>query len=339
MREARDQWAERRRRMVDEQMLRRGLDDPEVLAAMRAVPRHLFVPEHLAAAAYEDTPLPIGWEQTISQPYMVALMTHLARVDARSRVLDVGAGSGYQSAVLDEIGARVFAVERLAGLEEQARERLHRLGYQVRIVLADGSRGWPEHAPYDAIVVGAAALEAPQALLDQLAPRGHLVIPLGEAHRDQVLTVFRREGDEYPVEESVPCRFVPLVGDHAGGRRGKRSSEPVGGERAQADVRAAPVGRPAQKGEAMKSVSVTVSGRVQGVYYRATAQQEARHLGLSGWVRNLSEGSVALHLQGDPAAVDAMLDWCRIGPPGAEVGWVQVDEADPDESLSGFAVR
>ena len=170
MKEERDQWAELRRRMVEEQVVRRGLDDPDVLAAMRAVPRHLFVPEHLAAAAYDDTPLPIGWEQTISQPYMVALMTHLAHVDARSRVLDVGAGSGYQSAVLAEIGAAVFAVERLAGLEEQARERLHRLGYAVQVVLADGSRGWPQHAPYDAIVVGAAALEAPQPLLDQLAP-------------------------------------------------------------------------------------------------------------------------------------------------------------------------
>src|SRR5512140_3801504 len=108
----RDQWAERRRRMVDEQLARRGLEDPNVLAAMHAVPRHLFVPEHLAAAAYDDTPLPIGWEQTISQPYMVALMTQLARVNARSRVLDVGAGSGYQSAVLAEMGATVFAVER-----------------------------------------------------------------------------------------------------------------------------------------------------------------------------------------------------------------------------------
>jgi protein-L-isoaspartate(D-aspartate) O-methyltransferase len=209
----RDTDAARRARMVDEQLARRGVRDADVLAAMRAVPRHLFVPDDLVHVAYSDGPLPIGYGQTISQPYMVAYMTELLRVNVRSRVLDVGAGSGYQTAVLAEVAGEVFAMERVAALEELARERLERLGYaNVHLRTGDGCLGWPEVAPFDGIMVAAAAPAAPQPLLAQLAERGRLVIPLGDAHRDQVLTVYERRGDGFSVEEALRCRFVPLVG-------------------------------------------------------------------------------------------------------------------------------
>ena len=203
--------------MVERQLVERGIRDPDVLAAMRAVPRHLFVPDDLQHAAYDDSPLPIGFGQTISQPYMVACMTELLRVNVRSRVLDVGAGSGYQTAVLAELAGEVFALERIAALEEQARERLERMGYDnVTVRLGDGSQGWPEHAPFDGIMVAAAAPEAPPPLLEQLAEGGRLVIPLGDAHRDQILTVYERRGDDFIIEQGLRCRFVPLIGAAAG---------------------------------------------------------------------------------------------------------------------------
>ncbi len=207
-----DTAAARRTRMVEDQIVRRGIRDPDVIAAMRAVPRHLFVPDELVGAAYEDSPLPIGFGQTISQPYMVALMTELLEADVRSRVLEVGAGSGYQTAVLAELAGEVYAVERIPALVEQARERLARLGYRnARVALGDGTHGWPEHAPYDGILVAAAAPEAPPPLLAQLAEGGRLVIPLGDAHRDQMLTVYERRGTEFRVERALRCRFVPLL--------------------------------------------------------------------------------------------------------------------------------
>jgi len=212
--EARDPAAVRRLKMVERQLVARGVSDQDVLAAMRAVPRHLFVPDDLRQAAYDDTPLPIGFGQTISQPYMVAYMTELLHVNVRSRVLDIGAGSGYQTAVLAELAGEVFAVERIAELEERARERLATMGYDnVAVLLGDGCSGWAEHAPYDGILVAAAAAQTPPLLLDQLADGGRLAIPLGRSHGDQVLTVYERHGDDFAVEQTLRCRFVPLVGE------------------------------------------------------------------------------------------------------------------------------
>ena len=183
----------RRLRMVEEQLVRRGLRDEDVLAAMRSVPRHLFVPDEAEEDAYADTPLPIGLGQTISQPYMVALMTALLEVDVRSRVLEVGAGSGYQTAVLAEVAGEVYAVERLAPLAERARELLGRLGYaNVHLAIGDGARGWHEQAPFQGILVAAAADEVPPELLGQLADGGRLVGPgRPTARGEQVLTVRR----------------------------------------------------------------------------------------------------------------------------------------------------
>ncbi|HEY5388832.1 MAG TPA: protein-L-isoaspartate(D-aspartate) O-methyltransferase, partial [Thermoleophilia bacterium] len=215
-------YGARRVRMVDEQLVRRGIRDENVLAAMRSVPRHLFVPTALAGEAYMDTPLPIGLGQTISQPYMVALMTQLLGVDVRSRVLEVGSGSGYQTAVLAEVAGEVFALERLAELAERARETLARLAYaNAQTAIADGTRGRPDLAPFDAILVAAAAAEAPPLLLRQLGEGGRLVIPIGRPQTDQVLTVFERRGDSFAQRLHTRCRFVPLISDHdAGERRG-----------------------------------------------------------------------------------------------------------------------
>lgn len=332
----------RRLRMVEEQLVARGLADEDVLAAMRSVPRHLFVPGELAGEAYADTPLPIGLGQTISQPYMVALMTSLLEVDVRDRVLEVGSGSGYQTAVLAEVAGEVCAIERLAPLAERARATLARLGYgNVRSAIGDGARGWHELAPFGGILVAAAAEEAPRELLAQLADGGRLIVPVGRARGDQVLTVIAREGDSFVERRDTRCRFVPLVRDPAprerqaavlrrGGDAARR--ERRGGEDARAD-------RPDAEEATMKAVTVRVSGAVQGVYYRAGARREAVLLGLSGWVKNLSGGDVALHLQGDPAAVDAMLGWCREGPPAARVSRLEVGDARADQSLAGFEVR
>jgi protein-L-isoaspartate(D-aspartate) O-methyltransferase len=320
--------------MVAEQIAARDVRDGDVLAAMQSVPRHLFVPAYLVAEAYHDTPLPIGYGQTISQPYMVARMTELLAVDVRSRVLEVGSGSGYQTAVLAEVAGEVFALERLAALAEGARRTLARLAYKnVRTAIADGTRGWPEQAPFDGILVAAAAAETPRPLLAQLAEGGRLVIPLGRPHRDQVLTVIERHGDEYTQRLDTRCRFVPLVSDAE--RRGDRAGED--GPPAFPAARARVIGEVEAIG--MKSVDVHVHGRVQGVYYRASARVAAERLGLRGWVKNLSDGSVALRLQGEPSVVDTMLDWCRVGPPGAEVGWLDVGDAEPDDSLTSFEVR
>jgi protein-L-isoaspartate(D-aspartate) O-methyltransferase len=333
----------RRQRMVGDQIAARGLRDEAVLAAMRSVPRHLFVPGYLEDEAYADTPLPIGYGQTISQPYMVALMTTLLKIDVRSKVLEVGSGSGYQTAVLAEVAGRVFAVELLAPLAEGARRVLTRLGYDnARTAIGDGSRGWHEQAPFDGILVAAAAKDAPHELLEQLADGGRLVIPLGKPHRDQVLTVFERQGDAWTQRRDVPCRFVPLLRDGepevvAGGSvaagpipsPGRRSWRIEGPDRGS------------EQGEApqVKSVSARVSGRVQGVYFRASAAREGERLGLRGWVRNESDGSVSVRAQGASEAVDALLAWCRVGPPAAHVDRVEVQDAAADETLHGFGVR
>jgi protein-L-isoaspartate(D-aspartate) O-methyltransferase len=335
----------RRLHMVEEQIVRRGLRDEDVLSAMRSVPRHLFVPGEAGAEAYADTPLPIGLGQTISQPYMVALMTSLLEVDVRSKVLEVGAGSGYQTAVLAEVAGEVYAVERLAPLAERARATLARLAYtNVHLAIGDGARGWHEHAPFQGILVAAAAGEVPPELLGQLADGGRLVVPVGRGRGDQVLTVVERRGDAFEERRDTLCRFVPLVRDVS---PDERQRSVLSGSDADADPGFVAVGGEDARGDSsypdeetdMKSVDVTVSGVVQGVYFRASARREGALRGLRGWVRNHSDGSVRLHVQGDPAAVDAMLDWCRMGPPAARVSRLTVSDAPADETLHDFEVR
>ncbi len=203
--------------MLRRHLAARDISDRRVLAAMAAVRREEFVPEHLRDHAYDDGPLPIGHEQTISQPYIVALMTQAARVTRRSLVLDVGTGSGYQTAILARLAKHVWSVERLAALSGQAKERLHRLGIEnVTLVVGDGARGCPDAGPYHAIVVGAAAPNAPQALLEQLAEGGRLVIPIGDRAL-QDLTIIERRADGFRTTRAGACRFVPLLSDAAFG--------------------------------------------------------------------------------------------------------------------------
>ena len=205
-----------RNAMVDRQIAGRGVRDRRVLEAMRTVPREAFVPEDLAEFAYDDSPLPIAEEQTISQPYVVALMAEALEIRPGDKVLEIGAGSGYAAAVLSRLGGEVYAVERHESLAREAGERLARLGYtNVQVLHGDGTLGWAEHAPYDAIVVAAGGPEVPPALLDQLAAGGRLVIPIGSDPRSQDLVRVRRrhpnEGGDVR-EELGPVRFVPLIG-------------------------------------------------------------------------------------------------------------------------------
>ena len=201
-----------RRRMVERQIEARGLTDERVLAAMRKVPRHEFVPPRARASAYEDRPLPIGHDQTISQPYIVAVMSDLADLDAKARVLEVGTGSGYQAAVLAELAAEVYTIEIVEPLATRAARTLARLGYgSVHVRHGDGYRGWPEAAPFDAIVVTAAAPTLPPALLEQLSVGGRLVIPVGD--RTQQLEVHTRTASGVSVKRVFPVRFVPMTGE------------------------------------------------------------------------------------------------------------------------------
>jgi protein-L-isoaspartate(D-aspartate) O-methyltransferase len=199
--------------MVETQLIGRDLKDPRVLKAMATVPRHEFVSDDLRAFAYDDRPLPIGYDVTISQPYIVALMSELAEVEPGERVLDVGTGSGYQAAVLAELGAEVWSVEIIREHAEAAGKRLADLGYEnVHVRHGDGWQGWPEHAPYDAIVVAAAPDEVPPALLEQLAIGGRLVIPVGTQWRQELRVLTRtREGTKE--RRVIPVLFVPLVKD------------------------------------------------------------------------------------------------------------------------------
>ena len=203
--------------MVERQLEARGIRDRGVLDAMGKVPRELFAAESERGRAYADVPLPIGHGQTISQPYMVALICETAGVRPGNRVLDVGAGSGYQAAVLAEMGAEVHAIERVPELAALARANLARAGYQrVAVHVGDGSLGLPEEAPFDVIVVAAAAPRVPAALYEQLAPGGRLVVPVGGL-REQRLELVVKSPEGPAVARSVSCRFVPLVG--AGGYR------------------------------------------------------------------------------------------------------------------------
>jgi protein-L-isoaspartate(D-aspartate) O-methyltransferase len=205
-------YQEARRAMVALQLKARDISDPRVLAAMGQVPRHRFVPPELASLAYRDHPLPIGGGQTISQPYIVALMTEWAEVKPGDKVLEVGTGSGYQAAVLAEITDRVFSIEIRPELAREAEARLKSLGYsRVRVKSGDGYRGWPGEAPFDAILVTAAAPRVPPALAAQLKEGGRLVIPLGAPDGAQTLVRLRRIGGQLKEERRLPVRFVPLV--------------------------------------------------------------------------------------------------------------------------------
>jgi len=207
-----DGTAPARARMVDEQIRGRGVRDEKVLAAMGKVPRHLFVSEELAGAAYSDEPLPIGHGQTISQPYIVALMTELAELQGGETVLEVGTGSGYQAAVLAEIAARVFSIEIVEPLAASATERLRRLGYaNILVRQGDGYRGWPEEAPFDAIIVTAAPDHVPPPLVDELRVGGRLVIPVGDL--SQELLVITKTDDGTVTKRVIPVRFVPMTGE------------------------------------------------------------------------------------------------------------------------------
>jgi protein-L-isoaspartate(D-aspartate) O-methyltransferase len=201
--------------MVREQIESRGIRDPRVLAAMRAIPRHLFVPAERRSSAYSDIPLLIGFGQTISQPYMVALMTELLRFEGSEKVLDVGTGSGYQAAILSKLAASVISIEYIPELAERARRMLDELSINnVDIRVGDGSSGLPQEAPFDAIVVGAGAPSLPPKLVEQLGQNGRLVIPIGGGDA-QTLTLVRRRTDGTVVTEAYgPCVFVPLVGEH-----------------------------------------------------------------------------------------------------------------------------
>ena len=187
------------------------ITDRAVLAAIAAVPRHRFVPPQHQEQAYDDAPLPIGLGQTISQPYIVALMTQALRLTPASRVLEIGTGSGYQSAVLASITPHVWSVETLAELAGTARERLHGLGYPVEVKAGDGRLGWPEHAPYDGIIVTAAAPDVPPALVAQLTDAGRLVIPVGETAWNQTLWLIKKTAGRLAREFLCEVRFVPLI--------------------------------------------------------------------------------------------------------------------------------
>jgi protein-L-isoaspartate(D-aspartate) O-methyltransferase len=206
---------EERQAMVSTQLVGRGIDDERVLAAMACVPRHLFVPEELCAQAYEDRALPIEEGQTISQPFIVALMAQALALAGDERVLEIGAGSGYAAAVLSLLAAEVYTIERWPALAATAERRLHDLGYRnVHVFVGDGTAGLPEYAPFNAIVVAAASPWAPRPLREQLADGGRLIIPVG-GRDEQLLLRLTRHGDEVRTERLSGVRFVPLIGAHA----------------------------------------------------------------------------------------------------------------------------
>jgi protein-L-isoaspartate(D-aspartate) O-methyltransferase len=214
-----------RKLMVDQQIAGRGVRDIHLLQAMREVPREAFVGPGLEEFAYEDGPLPIGEGQTISQPYIVAMMIEAAGVNPGDRVLEVGAGSGYAAAVMSRIATRVYAIERHAALADEAQKRFARLGYNnIELRIGDGTRGWLEAAPFNAILVAAAGPEVPQALKEQLAIGGHLVVPVGERARHQTLCkITRKSQAEYEADDLGAVAFVPLIGEQGWAEDGRRA--------------------------------------------------------------------------------------------------------------------
>lgn len=213
-----------RRLMVDRQIAARGIADQRVLDAMREIPREAFVPEEVRAFAYDDTPLPIEAGQTISQPYIVALMIEAAAIAQGDRILEIGVGSGYAAAVMSRIGRRVHAIDRHGALADLARDRMARLGYDNVVVrTGDGTRGWPENAPFDVILVAASGPEIPEPLCRQLVIGGRLVMPVGDPDEQQLVRITRTARNDYREEDLGPVRFVPLIGAY--GWKGDHGSD------------------------------------------------------------------------------------------------------------------
>ncbi|HVN97309.1 MAG TPA: protein-L-isoaspartate(D-aspartate) O-methyltransferase [Syntrophorhabdaceae bacterium] len=203
----------KRQYMVETQIVGRGIKDHRVIAAMQKVPRHLFLDEALWPQAYEDHPLPIGEKQTISQPYMVAIMTEALKLTGKETILEIGTGSGYQAAVLAQLAEQVYTIERIPALAKRARKTFDALHYRnIVVTIRDGTAGWKEHSPYDGIIVTAAAQAAPKPLLDQLAPGGRLVIPIGDEFTQDLMVYERVDGGEFREENYGGCRFVKLIG-------------------------------------------------------------------------------------------------------------------------------
>jgi protein-L-isoaspartate(D-aspartate) O-methyltransferase len=201
-----------RQEMVETQLVPRGISDQRVLAAFRKVPRHEFIPENIRASAYDDCALPIGEKQTISQPYMVAIMTELLKLKGSEKVLEIGTGSGYQAAILAELCQSVHTMERVEPLSQRAEKTCRALGYNnIHFLVGDGTQGYPEAAPYQGIVVTAGCPEIPAPLVEQLADGGRLVVPVGDVYQ-QVLTTVTKRGKKIESQASVACVFVPLIG-------------------------------------------------------------------------------------------------------------------------------
>jgi len=212
-----DRYKKQRKKMVDSQVRSRGIKDERVLRAMEKIPRHLFVDEGLLNQAYDDNPLPIGERQTISQPYIVALMTEALQLTGKEKVLEIGTGSGYQAALLAELADRVLSIERIASLASKARNILESLNYfNVLIWVGDGTYGWKDESPFDAIIVTAGAPAIPDTLKDQLAVGGKLIIPVGDRHTQTMMKLTRLsdDPDDIKIEDLGGCRFVNLVGEH-----------------------------------------------------------------------------------------------------------------------------
>ena len=212
-----DRYAKQRKKMVDSQIRSRGVRDERVLRAMEKIPRHLFIDEGLIDQAYNDNPLPIGEKQTISQPYIVALMTEALELKSRDKVLELGTGSGYQAAILAELADRVFTIERIASLAQKARKLLESLNYyNVVIRVGDGTYGWREESPFDAIAVSAGSPSIPRMLVEQLAIGGRLVIPVGSRYSQSLIKLTRlsENPDDVKREDLGGCRFVNLIGEH-----------------------------------------------------------------------------------------------------------------------------
>ncbi|NOZ64107.1 MAG: protein-L-isoaspartate(D-aspartate) O-methyltransferase [Caldiserica bacterium] len=206
-------WETLRKRMVEEQIKRRGIRDKRVIDAFLKVPRHEFVPPESKVEAYNDYPLPIGGGQTISQPYMVALMTELLRLKGNEKVLEIGTGSGYQTAILAELAGEVYTVERIESLLQRAKEILDRLGFKnIFYRVGDGTEGWREYSPFDGIIVTAASPKVSAPLLEQLREGGRLVIPVGERYSQDLVRITKK-GERFKEENFGPCVFVPLIGE------------------------------------------------------------------------------------------------------------------------------
>ncbi|CAN5329755.1 protein-L-isoaspartate(D-aspartate) O-methyltransferase [soil metagenome] len=209
--QGKDEFRNERRRMVDEQVIPRGVGKISVIRAMQKVPRHLFIPEEFRDEAYKDYPLPIGADQTISQPAVVGYMTEAANISKKDKVLEIGTGSGYQAAILGEVAKEVYTIEIIPEMAERSTKTLKELGYEnVHVKAGNGYLGWPEHAPFDAIIVTAAPDEIPQTLIDQLAVGGRMVIPVGTTIQEMVILTKTKKG--ITEKRTIPVRFVPMTG-------------------------------------------------------------------------------------------------------------------------------